>query len=284
MESAMLYRGELLLGIYAITAGIYHTFPTIPVWFVPALVSIMAWHWSGVDNMSVVAILSLAANSVYLLLSIVRFRILPRHSTQQKAAFIHVAIFAILFVLIELVVLVGGYVRHHSSLLHLSLSSTVFATTVLFLPMTLLMTAFHPSNTTFLALFLPVWPFLIVGKLFMIVWDAVSPFDSVFPDLLHFLCVVCLPVYLQTMFHSRTTTALDTKRPWPTLYLLSIIAFGPGMVQLGGGYVVTQFLATVAWIDVFVATLERYKRSRRQNGLYLTRENAGSGSVSHHMH
>jgi hypothetical protein len=244
----------------------------------------MAWHWSGVDNMSVVAILSLAANSVYLLLSIVLFRILARHSTQQKAAFIHVAIFAILFVLIQLVVLVGGYVRHHSSLLHLSPSSTVFATTVLFLPMTLLMTAFQPSNTTFLALFLPVWPFLIVGKLFMIVWDAVSPFDSVFPDLLHFLCVVCFPVYLRTMFYSRTTTALDTKRPWPTLYLLSIVAFGPGMVQLGGGYVVTQFLASVAWIDVFVATLERYKRSRRQNGLYLTRENAGSGSVSHHMH
>ena len=223
------------------------------------VVSIVAWQWSGVDNTFVVAILSLAANSVHLLLSIVLLRILARHPIEQKTKnttlFIHVVLFALLFVLIQLVVLVGGYVRHHSSILYLSLSSTVFAATVLFLPLISLMTVFQPSNVTFLALFLPVWPFLVVGKLFMIVWDAVSPFDSVFPDLLRFLCIVCLPVYLRISLYSRTTTTLETRRQRSTLYLLSIVVFGPRMVQLGGGYVVSQFLACVAWIDILVAAL-----------------------------
>ena len=92
--------------------------------------------------------------------------------------------FAFLLVLIQLVVFVCGYVRHYFSILYLSLSSILFAATVLFLPLSLLMTAFKPSNVMFLAHFLPGWLFMVVGKLFMIVWDAVSPFDLVLPDLL----------------------------------------------------------------------------------------------------
>lgn len=265
MESAMLYRDELLLGMYAVTAGIYHAFPHMNVSVVPLIVSIGAWLWSDVNNVFVVVILSLAANSIHWLVSLGLSRILARRSTKPKEATAftvkrHAGLVVILFALIQLTVVLVSYLRGHS-ILCLSVWSAVFATAVLFLPVTaFISTTAEPITVTFLSLFLPVWSFLVVGKLFMIAWNAVSAFSSVTPDLTRFLCVICLPVYLRLVLYSQKMQILPSHQLiMSTLYLLAIVVFAPRMLKVGGGYVVGQFLSCIACVDVLVAILERYK-------------------------
>jgi hypothetical protein len=262
MESAMLYRAELLLGLYAVTAGIYHAVPIAPMAVIPVTVSALTWWWSNGDIIFVVLILSLVANSVHWVVRWCLTRILARRtSVQQKKINItrrHAWLFMFIFLLLQFIAVLFGHIRN-SSTVHLSPTPAIFVTLILFLPVVSASTTLvsEPRNVTFLSLLLPVWPFLVVGKLFMIAWNVVSEFpgDSMV-DLPRFLWRVCLPVYLRSILCCRQRKGSPMQwRVITFLYILALFAHAPRMLQVGGGYVVGHFLSFVAWIEVLFCLL-----------------------------
>jgi len=266
MESAMLYRAELLLGLYAVTAGICHAVPSLPMETVSLLVAILACWWSDVENVSVLVILSLVANAVHWLMCLGVTRIMVQKPPSLLSARGHFMLFILVFMLLQLLVASFGYIRNHS-IRYLSLLPAIFVAFVLFLPLSTLLTAsaHNPRNVSFLSLFLPIWPFLVVGKLFMIAWNVVSEFPehNNMADLPRFLSLVCLPVYLRSIMYSRKEQHFTLTQQWilPCLYILAIVMLGPRMLQVGGGYVVGHFMSCVAWIDVMIAILIQLKAS-----------------------
>jgi hypothetical protein len=263
MESAMLYRAELILGLYTLTAGIYHAVPTISVVMVPLIVVALAWLLSQPNNVLVVLILSLVANAIHWLVSFGLARIVSRYTTQRKPtayAKQHAVLFAVIFVLVQVCVALLGYFWNRHSVAYLPLLPAVVVTTIVFLPMVSLALLANSSvesgNLSFLSLFLPIWPFLVVGKLFMIAWSIVQGFsgtDTTTEDLVRFLVLVCLPVYLRILLLRPMSRHLRMPL-WilPCGYALTILAFAPRMLQVGGGYIVARFVSCIAWIDVIV--------------------------------
>ena len=270
----MLYNAEVLLGMYAVTGGIYHVIPNMPKVIVPLIVSLLTWWWSDAD-LSIVplVVLALVANGIHWIVLCGLQRIVKTGRT--RPSFVTLAkCFVAIFMVLQVIVSSICCVLDHS-ILFLSPLPAFFVSSIVFLPILSLWMLTtgnvhdrNPRDVTFLTLFLPVLPCLVAGKFVMIAWSVVSDFHSM-KDLSRFLWRIGLPIFLQSLFSRRvivhdTVGSKETKRSleWllACLQSLAIMAFAPYMLRTGGGYVVGYYVACLAWIDqlvqlvLFVAT------------------------------
>lgn len=259
MESAMLYHAELLLGLYAITAGVYHAVPTIPVAVVPLIVCAFGCMFSGV-NVLVVLVLSFVANAIHALAAFSLTWVASRQRvTKQRSATAvakrHFLLFVFSTFLVQVGALAFGYQRTHS-IVFLDLLPAVFVAIVFCLPVVVVL-LLEPSSVTFASLLLPIWPFLVIGKLFLIAWSIVEDFEST--GVLEFLLVVCFPVYLQMVLSYRAPNRQSWILSCAYLVMVAMFAAIPqtSMLRAGRGYVVAYYLSTTAWLDLLVAILAR---------------------------
>jgi hypothetical protein len=226
----------------------------MPLAAVPYHVGLLGFWYSNVD-VGVVVILSLVANTMYWL---VRWGLVSAHSIKSSSALPppptrHLWQLVLLFVVIQLGVALFGYIRkHHQSIVFLSLVPAVFMTLILLLFIVSLERR-TTQNESFLSLFLPVLPFLVAGKCYMIAWSIWMEFESMV-DLQYFLWRVVVPVYLRIIFVASTTKRQRQERSFLSEFLHSTatFVFAHYVLEVGGGYVVGHFVACLAWIDIFL--------------------------------
>ena len=260
----MLYHMELLLGLYAITGCVYHAFPSLPAMVVvPCFVSVLGGVccWAAGTNveLSVMVILAFVSNTVHWFVRWILSRMIVASccDPSRNISIAHsVWQLAVMFTMIQLGVALllsylwkNRFIAVHSSCLLVAF----FVSSILFLPIVSLQQLRNDcrNNLTFLSLFLPVLPCLVAGKLYMIVWTIWQEFESM-ADLKQFLWNVILPVYLRIFVGDNTSQGCFA--PWlpPCLYAPAVVVYAPRMVQVGGGYVVGHFVASLAWIDVLL--------------------------------
>jgi hypothetical protein len=247
MESAMLYHFELLLGMYAVTGCVYHAFPSVPVMVVPCLVSVLGvWCTNHTKEVAVVVVLTLVANAMYCLVRWVLTRTnMSAHSIQSLPTSRIVWQGLLVFFITQLGVALFGYLRTRS-IVCLSLTPAVFVSLILLLFIASLERR-TMDNVTFLSLLLPVLPVLVAGKCYMIAWSLWMELDdkSMAGDLHRFVWKVVIPVSLRILI-----VVGERPRCAPFLHAVALFHFAPGVLEVGGGYVVGYLVACLAWMDV----------------------------------
>lgn len=259
MESSMIYHAELLVGLYAATAGIYLIMCNFsrPMWWdafvVPIGVSIVAWMLSDVQVAPpCFVLLSFVANAVFLCLHSALVLLANRRAGPISTKSM---------LLGGLVAVASWLVYWRSEIQSFPVSSVLFLGTTSWLPVLALLVCHRgaaESTLTLVALILPAWPCLVFGKIVMTVWWSMRFSDTA--DLWSFLWRVSLPLCLRLGLKLSAKHSLR----WVAggMRLLVVAWVLPHLVQVGGGYFVGHLLAYLSWIDVILtifASLGRQK-------------------------